>query len=50
MIWWLWTAYTPVLVFVFDVVDAWSTEDPDVAWLGECAWTARVDNAGMGLR
>jgi len=51
-IWWLWTAYSPALVHVFNVADAWryGDDEPDVYWLGECAWTAMRDNMKIGLR
>lgn len=49
MIWWIWTAVNEV--HLFNVNDAWWWDhDPDVNWLGECAWTARRDNMGIGLR
>lgn len=41
MIWWLWTAFDPVIVNIFDIDAAWQDEDPDVYWLGESAWTDR---------
>ena len=50
LIWWLWTAFDPVIVHTFDVAASWEFFDPDVAWLGECAWTGRADTAGIGLR
>jgi hypothetical protein len=58
MIWWLWTAFRPVLVHTFDVNAAWRWCDEvggtdlenDLSWLGEGAWTARGDNMGFGLR
>jgi hypothetical protein len=50
LIWWLWTAFSPPEVHTFDVIAAGEDDDPDVAWLGELAWTARADNAGTGLR
>ena len=53
MIWWLWTAYNPPLVFTFNVNANWEFLDepePDVYWLGEIAWTARHDNMGIGLK
>lgn len=45
MIWWLWTAFSPPQVHVFCVVGS-----DDIAWLGECGWTAQRDNMGIGLR
>jgi hypothetical protein len=50
VIWWLWTAYVPTRVQVIDLAEWWDCDEPDVEWLGECAWTGRVDNAGTGLR
>jgi hypothetical protein len=50
MIWWLWTAYDPPKVHVFDVTAAWEDDDPDVAWLGEDGWAAHADTMGIGLR
>lgn len=51
MIWWIWTAFNPHIVHVFDVDAAWSDwDDPDVYWLGESAWVDRIDNTGVGLR
>lgn len=50
MIWWLWTAYDPVMVHTFDVNAAWDSPDPDVQWLGECAWTSRYNNTSLQLR
>jgi len=50
MIWWLWTAYTPVEVHIFNVDAAWEDDEPDVAGLGEDGWAARIDNMGIGLR
>lgn len=53
MIWWLWTAFTPTQARVIDLAEWWdwdSVDSLDVAWLGECAWTGRHDNAGTGLR
>jgi len=38
-----------VEVHTFDVLESWTYHDPDVAWLGECAWTARGDTSGTGL-
>lgn len=57
MIWWIWTAYIPAKIHVFDVNEAWNGDEfefgglytPDVAWLGETAWTARCDSMGLGL-
>lgn len=45
MIWWLWTAFDPPIVMRFDVRGS-----DDIAWLGECGWTAATDNMGVGLR
>lgn len=57
MIWWLWTAFNPPRVHRFDVNDAWwdapdvgRPHESEVSWLGECAWTARADLMGIGLR
>ena len=50
LIWWLWDAFTPTKVHIFDVDEAWQEDDPDVYWLGECAWTSRLDNIGLGLK
>ena len=57
LIWWVWTAVADDRVHVFDVSEAMADEPPDVrrprdndvsCW-GEVAWTARADNAGLGL-
>lgn len=50
VIWW--EAYSATHVGCFDVNAAWADEwdEPDVSWLGECAWTARADNTALGLR
>lgn len=48
MIWWLWTAYPswhPAFVHTFDV-----RRNDDISWLGECGWTAAIDNMNMGLK
>lgn len=52
MIWWLWTAFDPPEIHVFDVDEAWrwGSPEPDVAWLGEGGWVFRIDNMGIGLR
>lgn len=52
MIYWLWTAFEPVIVIVIELDEWWDNEDEhlDVAWLGELAWTGRFDNSGMGLK
>jgi len=53
VIWWLWRVLGPDdtgAVHVVDLGDWWRADDPDVAWLGECAWTCRTDNTGLGLR
>jgi hypothetical protein len=49
LVWWLWTAFEPAEVHIYNVAAAWRQEDPDVRWLGECAWTARADNSATGL-
>lgn len=49
MIWWIWTVKTTNPVHLFSVVAAWRYDDPDVYWLGECAWTCRSDLMGIGL-
>jgi hypothetical protein len=55
VIWWIWTVSwrgdrPEDLVHTFDVVYSWTLDEPDVAWLGEGAWTAMTDNSGIGLR
>jgi hypothetical protein len=50
MIWWLWTAFNLTISHIFDVNAAWEDKNPDVAWLGEDGWAARIDNMGIGLR
>lgn len=50
MIYWLWYAFNPVKVHVVDLSEWWDSDDPDVYWLGECAWTGRTDNTGIGLK
>ena len=55
VIWWLWTAFDPVVVHTLNMHFLWNAWDDtgpyeDVAWLGEVAWTARRDNTGLGLR
>lgn len=52
MIYWLWTAFNPVIVHLINLDEWWDNEDEflDVAWLGEVAWTGRTDNSGIGLK
>lgn len=50
MIWWLWTAFDPPRVHVFNINAAYQDDEPDVAWLGEGGWVFRADLMGLGLR
>lgn len=43
-IWWLWTAYDPPKVHVFEVAGS-----DDIAWLGEGGWAFVRDNMNLGL-
>jgi len=47
--WWLWTAFDPVLVHKLNVLELHNVDDDDVAWLGEYGWTGITDNMGLGL-
>ena len=55
LIWWIWNAFDPAEIHVYDVLRGWQVEDdrgsdPDVYWLGEGAWIGITDNMGFGLR
>lgn len=52
MIYWLWTAFKPPIVHLIDLDEWWDNDNEflDVAWLGECAWTGRIDNSNIGLK
>lgn len=59
LIWWIWNPW-PYMggdhIHGFDVKLAWELGlppdnlEPDVYWLGECAWTCMEDNTNLGLR
>lgn len=54
MIWWLWTDLMGFSNDMFDVSLEWEMSydfgtRPDIYWLGECAWTAVIDNMGIKL-
>ena len=55
MIWWIWSM-AGYKIFDFDVRLAWEMAyeypevEPDVYWLGECAWTCMEDNTNLGLK
>ena len=52
MIWWIWTAFVPSMAHIIDLNEWWKEDEEflDVAWLGEGAWTGRLDNSGIGLK
>lgn len=54
MIWWIWNTYEydEDIIHTFDVVAQWlyGGDEPDIYWLGECAWTCITDNSGIGLK